>query len=101
MDFLVRYYTEPNGKRNGVLSEAHQAVEEVPTTSKEQLNKVFDINSVESPLAKLIPIVNGLASKHFSESAKPQSLATSLVILFLVSDKIKILGANVYEVFNQ
>uniref|UniRef100_A0A6B2ED80 Peroxisomal biogenesis factor 3 n=1 Tax=Phlebotomus kandelakii TaxID=1109342 RepID=A0A6B2ED80_9DIPT len=96
VDFLVRYYTEPNGKRNGVMEH-----EEIPSTSKEQLNKVFDINSVESPLAKLIPIVNGLASKHFSESAKPQSLATSLVILFLVSDKIKILGANVYEVFNQ
>ncbi|XP_059613865.1 peroxisomal biogenesis factor 3 [Phlebotomus argentipes] len=99
VDFLVRYYTEPNGKRNG-LADVHSP-QDVPTTSKEQLNKIFDINSVESPLAKLIPIVNGLASKHFSESSKPQSLATSLVILFLVSDKIKILGANVYEVFNQ
>uniref|UniRef100_A0A1L8E3I0 Peroxisomal biogenesis factor 3 n=1 Tax=Nyssomyia neivai TaxID=330878 RepID=A0A1L8E3I0_9DIPT len=96
VDFLVRYYTEPNGKRNGLT-----AVEDIPSTSKEQLNKVFDITNVESPLAKLIPIVNGLASKNFNESAKPQSLATSLVILFVVSDKIKILGANVYEVFNQ
>uniref|UniRef100_A0A7G3ARW0 Peroxisomal biogenesis factor 3 n=2 Tax=Lutzomyia longipalpis TaxID=7200 RepID=A0A7G3ARW0_LUTLO len=96
VDFLVRYYTEPNGKRNGM-----NLAEDIPSTSKEQLNKIFDINNVESPLAKLIPIVNGLASKHFSESSKPQSLATSLVILFVVSDKIKILGANVYEVFNQ
>ncbi|GAB0091642.1 peroxisomal biogenesis factor 3 [Sergentomyia squamirostris] len=108
VDFLVRYYSEPNGKRNGVLKDGgHQEttsstkVEEIPSTSKESLNKIFDINSVQSPLAKLIPIITGLVSKPFSETTKPQSLATALVILFLVSDKIKILGANVYEVFNQ
>lgn len=62
---------------------------------------VPNINQMRVPMAKLIPIVNGLASKAFSASVRPASLSTSLVTLFLVSDKVKTLGANVYEVFSQ
>lgn len=60
-----------------------------------------NINHVKIPMAKLIPIVNGLAGKAFSSVVKPPSLSTSLVTLFLVSDKVKTLGANVYEVFSE
>lgn len=60
-----------------------------------------NINNVKIPMAKLIPIVNGLAGKAFSSVVKPPSLSTSLVTLFLVSDKVKTLGANVYEVFSE
>lgn len=48
-------------------------------------------NNVQIPLAKLIPIVNGLFSNK---------LQTELVQQLIVNDKIKTLGANVYESFS-
>lgn len=60
-----------------------------------------NINNIKLPLAKLIPIINGLAGKPFSCTVKPPSLSTSLVTLYLVSDKVKMFGANTYEVFCQ
>lgn len=129
MDSIAEFYceTEPlaappasaPAQRNG-LSEVLQmanggsgvvditevcAASAVPIT-KADLNAaatavVPNINQMRVPMAKLIPIVNGLASKAFSATVRPASLSTSLVTLFLVSDKVKTLGANVYEVFSQ
>lgn len=77
---------------NAVVASATSAVPQTVTAN---------INHVKLPLAKLIPIINGLAAKSFSCNVKPPSLSTSLVTLYLVSDKVKTFGANVYEVFCQ
>lgn len=106
MDSIADYYYEPL-KKNG-MDIANENSISLPSTSKSDLNVVTtgtastmpNINSVQLPLAKLIPIVNGLSGKPFSVNVRPASLSTSLVTLYLVSDKVKVLGANVYEVFS-
>lgn len=62
-------------------------------------NALLNINKVEIALAKVIPIVSGLTTKGFDAATRPQNLATSLVTFYLVSDKTKMLGTNVYESF--
>lgn len=69
--------------------------------TKSDLNVVTNINAIRMPLAKLIPVINGLASKQFDSNGRPPSLSTSLITLFMISEKVKLLGANVYEVFSQ
>lgn len=106
MDSIADYYYEPL-KKNG-MDIANENSISLPSTSKSDLNVATtstattmpNINSVQLPLAKLIPIVNGLSGKPFSVNVRPASLSTSLVTLYLVSDKVKVLGANVYEVFS-
>lgn len=101
MDSIADYYYEPL-KKTG-MDIANENSISLPSTSKSDLNvstPMPNINSVQLPLAKLIPIVNGLSGKPFSVNVRPASLSTSLVTLYLVSDKVKILGANVYEVFS-
>lgn len=119
MDSIADFYAKPiNGlKTNGSakITEVTDATTSLPSTSKAALNATNDtdniygdtteslpnINTVTIPLPKLIPIVNGLAKQQFSNSSKPPGLSTSLVTLYLISDKVKMLGANVYEVFSQ
>lgn len=60
----------------------------------------FNVNNIELALAKVIPILNGLTAKGVDSSKKPQNFVTSIVTFFLVSEKCKTLGANVYEVFS-
>lgn len=67
------------------------------TTSSDQMT---NINSIQIALAKIIPIVSGLTSKGFDYSSRPQNLATSLITFYVVSEKSKVLGANVYETFS-
>lgn len=57
-------------------------------------------NSIQMALAKIIPIVNGLTAKPFNMSVTPPNLATALVTLFMLSEKVKMLGVNVYELFS-
>lgn len=125
MDSVAEFYYEPlqkqnglsavllangnvgsNGSANGVNGAQVVDITELSNANstpitKADLNVATNINHVRMPLAKLIPIVNGLAGKAFNAALKPPSLSTSLVTLFLVSDKVKTLGANVYEVFSQ
>ncbi|KAF5287299.1 hypothetical protein FQR65_LT02172 [Abscondita terminalis] len=49
-------------------------------------------SNVKIPLAKLIPIINGLVSKN--------SLPNTLTQQLINNDKLKTLGANVYEAFS-
>uniref|UniRef100_A0A034W8K7 Peroxisomal biogenesis factor 3 n=1 Tax=Bactrocera dorsalis TaxID=27457 RepID=A0A034W8K7_BACDO len=63
-------------------------------------NSILSINSVEMALAKLIPIVSGLTSQGFDEKSRPQNLATSLITFYMVDEKSKVFGANVYETFS-
>lgn len=49
-------------------------------------------SKVQIPLAKLIPILNGFLSRN----SFPEALCQQLII----DDKLKTLGANIYEVFS-
>lgn len=62
--------------------------------------RVTNPNTIQMALAKLIPIVNGLTAKPFNMTVNPPNLATALVTLFMLSDKLKVLGVNVYELFS-
>lgn len=67
-----------------------------PDVTKQLLN----INRIELPLVKLIPILLGITTKGMNSADKPQNLATSLTTFYMVNDKIKTLGANIYESFS-
>lgn len=95
----------PNGIDSAHMNGTHEPPP-MASTSKTCLDVKLDanptnINHLHIPLPKLIPIFNGLAKQPFSSAARPPGLSTSLVTLFLISDKVKALGANVYEVFCQ
>lgn len=69
---------------------------EIVDVTKQLLN----INRIELPLVKLIPILLGITTKGMNSAEKPQNLATSLTTFYMVNDKIKTLGANIYESFS-
>lgn len=58
---------------------------------------LINITQLKVPLAKLIPIIDGLAPKTVNETP----LSSNLLNMLINSDKIKMLGANTYEVFCQ
>uniref|UniRef100_A0A182T636 Peroxisomal biogenesis factor 3 n=1 Tax=Anopheles maculatus TaxID=74869 RepID=A0A182T636_9DIPT len=87
-------------------------------SSKSNLNveSITNINGLQISLAKLIPIVNGLASKvalpandngTVSNGLVPSlpdeagDLVSTMIVHFLHSEKLRTLGANVYETFCQ
>jgi peroxin-3 len=53
-------------------------------------------NSVAMPMAKLIPIVNGLIQNQAGHGGGPDPWIQQLIL----DDKLKLLGANVYEAFS-
>ena len=53
-------------------------------------------NSVAMPMAKLIPIVNGLIQNQTGHGGGPDPWIQQLIL----DDKLKLLGANVYEAFS-
>lgn len=58
---------------------------------------LINITQTKIPLAKLIPIIDGLTPKIVNK--KP--LSTTILNMLIKSEKIKMLGANTYEVFSQ
>lgn len=102
MDSIADYYFKPvNGTtltENGIKqNHITQKIHEIESTTESLPN----INTVSIPIPKLIPVINGLAKQQFNSTNQPPGLSTSLVTLYLISEKVKILGANVYEVFCQ
>ncbi|XP_058130335.1 peroxisomal biogenesis factor 3 [Anopheles ziemanni] len=83
--------------------------------SKSNLNveSLSNINNIKISLAKLIPIVSGLACKMMQSNGGLASnglnmpdlgdadMMSWLIIRFLQSEKLRTLGANVYETFCQ
>uniref|UniRef100_A0A336N0L8 Peroxisomal biogenesis factor 3 n=1 Tax=Culicoides sonorensis TaxID=179676 RepID=A0A336N0L8_CULSO len=70
---------------------------EILNEAKDSSASLLNISQVKVALAKLIPIIDGLVPQTVNE--KP---FTTNVLNFLInSDKIKMLGANTYEVFCQ
>lgn len=53
-------------------------------------------NNVAMPMAKLIPIVNGLVQHQTGHGGGPDMWIQQLIL----NDKLKLLGANVYEAFS-
>ncbi|XP_037810713.1 peroxisomal biogenesis factor 3-like [Lucilia sericata] len=84
-------------KHNSTNEQHNQSTSNVANSSSDPL---LNINSVQIALAKIIPIVSGLTSKGFDSSTRPQNLATLLITFYVVSEKCKVLGANVYETFS-
>lgn len=102
MDKLADYYVTSNAANK---------------SSKSNLNveSISNINGIQISFAKLVPIVNGLASKvavpatangTVSNGLVPSlpdemDLVSSMIVHFLHSEKLRTLGANVYETFCQ
>ncbi|XP_023303180.2 peroxisomal biogenesis factor 3 [Lucilia cuprina] len=84
-----------------MVAQKHNSTNEQDNQSTSNTaDPLLNINSVQIALAKIIPIVSGLTSKGFDSSTRPQNLATSLITFYVVSEKCKVLGANVYETFS-
>lgn len=70
------------------------------TSPTPENNNLLNINTVLMALAKLIPIISGITSRGYDSAARPQNLPTQLLTFFVVAEKTKTLGANVYETFS-
>lgn len=103
IDKIADFYVEPvNGKNEHALPTTSIGTSENAILNNNE-NHV-NINNIPLPLAKLIPILNGLTSQIPSNSAienkSPKIFASSLTVLNLQNQQIKTLGANVYEVYS-
>ncbi|XP_055326582.1 peroxisomal biogenesis factor 3 [Sitodiplosis mosellana] len=119
MDNIADFYFKPvNGTivtENGIkpnhitntstaaaTTSAIESTDECATITEASTSEPLpNINTVSIPIPKLIPVINGLAKQRFNTTNQPPGLSTSLVTLYLISEKVKILGANTYEVFCQ
>lgn len=118
MDNIAGFYMKPvNGVNSNETVRPAEAINvdvSIPSTSKAALNSnhipkypmnggegIPNINKTTIPLPKLIPIINGLAKQQYNDVTKAPGISASLITFFLISDKIKTLGANVYETFSQ
>lgn len=94
-----------NGKITEIIDNPEPSSSTKATTENLILNEsngLVNINNIGLPLAKLIPILNGLTTQHPNNNGADQksqkNLAVSLITLQLVNQNIKTMGANVYEV---
>lgn len=108
MDNIADFYFKPvNGTENGAkfvnkITELSENESDTPLINEPSTNESLqNINTTSIPIPKLIPVINGLAKQPFSNTSQPPGLSTSLVTLYLISEKVKILGANIYEGFCQ
>ncbi|XP_052866493.1 peroxisomal biogenesis factor 3 [Anopheles cruzii] len=109
VDTLADYYMEGDA-----------AIKPAPENGKSNLNVecLANINNITISLAKLIPIVNGMAGKRVSVNGGTTlvpgtagglptmaelsgNMMASMIGRFLQSEKLRTLGANVYETFCQ
>ncbi|ALC44670.1 Pex3 [Drosophila busckii] len=77
-----------------------ESVNKESSSSQTNNNNLLNINTVLLALAKIIPIISGLTSRGYDSAARPHSLATQLLSFYVVAEKSKMLGANVYETFS-
>lgn len=108
MDNIAEYYYKPLHENGITQNHTVNTITEITTTADintsnatASVESMPNINTVSIPIPKLIPVINGLAKQQFSNTNQPAGLSTSLVTLYLISEKVKILGANTYEVFCQ
>ncbi|EDW26225.1 GL24760 [Drosophila persimilis] len=72
----------------------------LPSSQAVDNNNLLNINTVLMAMAKLIPIISGITSGGYDSSARSTNLPTQLLSFYLVAEKSKTLGANVYETFS-
>lgn len=109
MDNIADFYFKPTNHTNVIengIKPNHEIntlmeLTDSETNDASTSESLPNINTVSIPIPKLIPVINGLAKQQFSSTSQPPGLSTSLVTLYLISEKVKILGANTYEVFCQ
>lgn len=95
MDHLAEYLVDTaqeeqsNAVANGTAGGAGVSSSALPNAT-----------TIRMALARVIPIVSGLAAKPFDMTATPPNLATALVTLYMLTEKVKTLGVNVYELFS-
>lgn len=87
----VKNLTSSNISKGFVLL-GDQISEFFVPTSTSSTDTFVHPNDIRIALAKLIPIINGLLSKN--------SLPEMLIQQLTVNEKLKVLGANVYEAFS-
>lgn len=108
IDKIADFYVAPENGKNKL----NGTTEPIPSTSKATAENIFlnnnghvNINNVSLPLAKLIPIVNALTTQAVTnnpnDNKSPKNLAASLLTLQVMEQRIKTMGANVYEVYCQ
>lgn len=93
MDQVADFFHAQNG--NNIVD-----VKPTPGTSKSAVGleeKHFsNLTKVSIPMAKMIPIVNGLVQSHASKNDVPHTWMEQLILM----DSLKTMGANIYETFS-
>ncbi|XP_077301242.1 peroxisomal biogenesis factor 3 [Arctopsyche grandis] len=99
-DNIAEYFTPLSSSTNGKITngDANDAEAANGFTDKSHLNSFVNINNVELPFIKLIPIINGLMSQPTENGLSGAQL--SIIEQLILNDKLKVLGANIYEVFS-
>lgn len=109
IDKVADFYVEPANGKNKLNDDESQPSPSTSRGTSENMvlngNEHVNINKISLPLAKLIPILNGLTgqipSSNAADSSKSsKNLASSITILQSLNQQLKTLGANVYEVYS-
>lgn len=95
VDTIAESFSETNKTPNQITANGKSALEAKPTSGD-----VVNINNMELSLAKIIPILNNITAVNQENNNSRPSLTSSLVTFYLIAEKIKTLGTNVYEVFS-
>lgn len=106
IDKIAEFYFQSSGNKN---KNQLNGVSNGPSTSKSadllknQNSDLVNINSIGLPLAKILPIVNGLTtllpSSDSSNIKNKKNLAATLLTMQIVNQNLKTMGLNVYEVY--
>jgi peroxin-3 len=108
IDKIAEFYFQSSGSKN---KNQLNGISNGPSTSKSadllmrngSAEDLVNINHIGLPLAKIIPIVNGLTtllpSSNTSDIRNKKNLAATLLTMLLVNQNVKTLGLNVYEVY--
>ncbi|XP_043483118.1 peroxisomal biogenesis factor 3 [Leptopilina heterotoma] len=100
IDHISEYFGDSNTRSNGVTKKALP----LPGTSngmetiwtQKAADEFVDLNKIAMPMAKIIPIINGQVPDVPTSRDVPSDWLQRLTL----NDKLKTLGANVYEAFS-
>ncbi|KAK6641248.1 hypothetical protein RUM44_012957 [Polyplax serrata] len=81
---------------NKIESSSNQLSSTPEMNSATSSNNIDNLNNVAIPMAKLIPIVNGLMQSPSNKNDVPSTWIQQLIFM----DSIKAMGANIYETFS-
>lgn len=106
IDHISEYFGDSTTRSNGIKNEKHKispvpgtsdGKEAILTNSMEKSSDEFvNLNKVTMPMAKIIPIINGQVPDVPTTGDVPSDWLQRLTL----NDKLKTLGANVYEAFS-